>query len=293
VIQSILVPFGGGSGDAEVFGSAAMIGRRFGSHLDFYHVNISAGEAAASMPHASFAMGNALREMLSHLRVELQDRSEKARMRFDASRSMHHVPLLDTPRIGAGVTASWTEDNDRLFDHLLLRSRCRDLTLIGRPRRGDRLPQDLLELLVIGSGRPMLVLPDGGALRPPETVLVCWKDTPESARAAGAALPFLKMAKRVVVISVQETVDQRAHEAAAGLPDFLRQLAWHGIAADTISLSHKSEDVPAALFAAAKRVDADLLVMGAYGHTRTREILFGGVSQMALAGGDRGILLAH
>jgi nucleotide-binding universal stress UspA family protein len=292
VIQSILVPFGGGSGDAEVFASAAMIGRRFGAHLDFYHVNISAAEAAASMPHADFTMGSALREMLNGLRIELQDRSEKARLRFDASRTVHHVPLLDTPRAGAGLTASWTEDNDHVVDHLLLRSRCRDLTLIGRPHRGDRLPRDLLELLVMGSGRPMLVLPDGGTLRPPETVLVCWKDTPESARAVGSAMPFLKMAKRVVVVSVQES-ESKGAPAPAGLPDVLRQFAWHGIAADAISLTHKPADAAAALFATAQRVDADLMVMGAYGHTRTREILFGGASEMALTGGDRGVFLAH
>ncbi|MHB1205872.1 MAG: universal stress protein [Rhodospirillaceae bacterium] len=288
MIQSILVPFGGSARDAEVFSGAVLIGRRLGAHLDFYHVNISAGEAAASMPHADFAMGAALREMLTGLRIELQDRSEKARLHFDANCMRDHVPRLDLARPHVGVTASWIEDNDHAVDHLLIRSRCRDLTIVARPRAGDRLPRDLLELLVIGSGRPMLVLPDDGALRAPETILVCWKDTPESARAAAGALPFLRTAKRVVVVAVQETP-----EAASGLADFLRQLAWHGITADAISLAHKPEDVAGALFAAAERIDADLMVMGAYGHTRTREILFGGVSHKALTGGARGILLAH
>ncbi len=288
MIQSILVPFGGGASDAAVFESAIMIGRRLGAHLDFYHVNISAAEAAGSMPHADFAIGAALRQILADMRVQMEDRAVKARWHFDASCLSGNIPLIDTPGSFAGLSAAWIEDRNHAIDHMVARSRCRDLTIAARPRHGDRLPRDLLEFLVTGSGRPLLVLPDDLPLPPPETVMVCWNDTPECARAIAAALPFLKAAKRVVVVTVQETL-----HAGSGFSDVLRQLAWHGIAPEAISLSDKPDAVAGIISATAARIDADLVVMGAYGHTRTREFLFGGVTQAALSASPRGILLAH
>ncbi len=287
MFRSILVPFGGGPGAIEILDAAAVVGRRLGAHLDFYHVNISPGEAAMLIPHAGFAMGDALRDMLARLRTELTRRAQAARDDFNAYCLRDGIPRVDTPAAG-GFSASWTEDDDHVVDRLVARSRCRDLTLIARPRAGSRLPPDILETLVVGSGRPMLVLPDTGLLRAPETVLLCWKDTPESARAAGAALPFLKSASRVVVATVQEGLT-----AAGGLTDIVDQLAWHGVTADVISLAKPPEQVAAALFATAEKVGADLVVMGAYGRSRTREFLFGGVSHAALAGGSTAILMAH
>lgn len=287
MIKSILVPFGGGGSDTTAFSSAVALGRRFGAHLDFYHVNISAGEAAVSTPGAGFAVGDGLREMLSALQSQAEARSALARKHFENLCTAEHIRRVDTPALSGEMSAAWVEDNDHAQARLLARSRCRDLVVVARPHVGDGVPRDLLEVLVMGCGRPVIVVPDNSTLPAPETILVCWKDCAEAARAAGAALPLLRHARRVVIASIEEGAP------AAGLADFTRQLAWHGIAADVLALPRPQTPVSEALISAARHVGADLMVMGAYRRSPLREVVFGGVTQDVLDKCDIGVLLSH
>lgn len=287
MIKSILVPFGGGGSDTTVFSSAVALGRRFGAHLDFYHVNISAGEAAVSVPGAGFAMGDGLRELLSTLQSQAETRTALARSHFDSLCALERIRRVDTPAASGEVSAAWVEDNDHVQARLLARSHCRDLVVTARSHVGDGVPRDLLEVLVLGCGRPVIIVPDNQPLPAPDTILVCWKDCAEAARAAGAALALLKRAQRVVIANVEED------SASAGLGDFVRQLAWHGIESDVLCLPRSKTSVSGALLAAARRVDADLVVMGAYRRSPLHELVFGGVTQDVLDKCDIGVLLAH
>lgn len=287
MIKSILVPFGGGGSDTTVFSSAVTLGRRFAAHLDFYHVNISAGEAAVSTPGAGFAMGGGLRELLATLQSQAETRTALARSHFESLCTVERIRRADTPGQGGEMSVAWVEDTDHAQTRLMARSRCRDLVVAARPHVGDGVPRDLLEVLVLGCGRPVIIVPDNRPLPPPDTILVCWKDCAEAARAVSAALPLLKRAQRVVVASVEET------SPAPSLADFIRQLAWHGIQADALCLDHPKTSVSAALLAAAQRVGADLMVMGAYRRSPLREVVFGGVTQAILDKCDIGVLVAH
>ncbi len=287
MIKSILVPFGGGESDSAVFTSAVTLGRRFGAHLDFYHVNISAGEAAVSTPHTGYAMGNALRDMLTTLQEQAEDRAAKARRHFETLCTAGEIPRVSTPAATGRISAEWIEDNDHMKAKLVARSRCRDLVVVNRPHVGDTVPRDLLEVLVVSGGRPLIIIPDNAPLPEPKTVMVCWKDCGEAARAMGAALPILKRAERVVLVTVQEAgAPQNTSEAA-------RMLEWHGIAPDVISLPRSDAPVAATLTAAARKTAADLLVMGAYRRSPLREVIFGGVTQDFLDRADVGIFLVH
>lgn len=287
MIKSILVPFGGGASDTAVFASAVTLGRRFGAHLDFYHVNISAGEAANATPHAGHAMGSALRDMLTTLQEQAEQRAARARNHFETLCTAEEIPRLATPTATGKISAEWIEENDHMKAKLVARARCRDLIIVNRPHLGDTVPRDLLEVLVLSSGRPIIIIPDNGALPEPKTVMVCWKDCGEAARAIGAALPILKRAARVVLATVQETGGpQNASEAA-------RMLEWHGLTPDIVSLPQTSAPVSMALADTATKVGADLMVMGAYRRSPLREVLFGGVTQDVLDRSEMGILLVH
>lgn len=287
MIKSILVPFGGGDTDTAVFASAVTLGRRFGAHLDFYHVNISGGEAAISTPHAGHAMGAALRDMLSTLQAQAEERAAKARIHFEALCSAEEIPRIATPAAMSDISADWIEENDHVKAKLVARARCRDLVIVARTHAGDEVPRDLLEVLVINCGRPVLIIPDNTPLPEPKTVVVCWKDCAEAARAVGAAIPILQRAERVVIASVQESANPY------GASEVARMLEWHGVTPDILSLPRSETPVSAALAAAARRVGADLMVMGAYRRSPLREVLFGGVTQNALDGSDVAVLLVH
>lgn len=287
MIKSILVPFGGGDTDTAVFASAVALGRRFGAHLDFYHVNISAGEAALSTPHAGLAVGAALRDMLATLQTQSEERAALARTRFENLCAAEEIPRRETPSPAGNISAGWIEDTDHVKARLVARSRCRDLVIVARTHIGDEVPRDLLEVLILGCGRPVIIIPDNTPLPAPKTVMVCWKDCTESARAVGAAIPILQCAERVVIATVQES------PAPNNVSEVARMLEWHGVTPDILSLPRGEASVSSTLAATARRVGADLLVMGAYRRSPFHEVMFGGVTQEMLDRSEIGVLLVH
>jgi nucleotide-binding universal stress UspA family protein len=119
--------------------------------------------------------------------------------------------------------------------------------------------------------------------------MVSWKATAEAARAVGAALPLLVKAERVVLLGVKE----RDPSLASSLDDLCSQLAWHGINADVDFRSTVTGPIREVLLSAIRSHDADLVVMGAYGHSRTRQTIFGGFTRSVLESSEIAALLMH
>ena len=138
------------------------------------------------------------------------------------------------------------------------------------------------------AGRPVLVVPDGAATAKFETVMVAWTDTRECRRAISDALPMLHAADRVVIAEV--AID--AIDARAPIDDAAAWLARHGVDADKIVARMKGTSIDTHA-AVADEVEADLVVAGAYGHSRIREWAFGGVTRDLLLRDRRCTLLSH
>ncbi|MBC5763938.1 universal stress protein [Ramlibacter albus] len=170
-----------------------------------------------------------------------------------------------------------------------------DLLVLGQydaqDRDGSRVPPGFVESVVIGSGRPALVLPHSGELPSSfDTVAVAWKETRESARALTAAMPLLQRASRVVVLTWGKW---HTHVRGAHL-DLANLLRLHGIDAD---IQPQGEEEPAdvgeLLLSRCADLGADLLVMGCWGHSRAREWVLGGVSRTIMQSMTLPVLMAH
>jgi nucleotide-binding universal stress UspA family protein len=148
---------------------------------------------------------------------------------------------------------------------------------------------NLVESLLTACGRPILVVP--GAWRPSaiKTVAIWWKEHAAAARAVTAAMPLLSRAERVKLITVNEGFPQSGDASA----DMSRQLGWHGIKSDAKEIHNGEGSVADRLWHAASNMHADLVVMGAFSHSRTRELIFGGCTQAILEAGDLPVLLLH
>ncbi len=142
--------------------------------------------------------------------------------------------------------------------------------------------------LILRAGRPVLVVPDGNATATFATVLVAWTDIRECRRAVSDALPMLHAADRVIVAAV--TLD--APGAREPVEDVAAWLARQGVDADKIVARMKGTSIDT-LASIADEVEADLVVAGAYGHTRLREWAFGGVTRDLLLRDRRCTLLSH
>jgi nucleotide-binding universal stress UspA family protein len=147
---------------------------------------------------------------------------------------------------------------------------------------------DTIEGALIDSGRPLLIAAASPLTTVPETVVIAWKATREAARAVTAALPFLEIARQIVVMTVAEdhgVLEDEAERLMAGL-------RWRGVPVAVRHLQPDGHNAADKLLAAAREDDA-LLVMGGYGHSRLREWIFGGFTQHVLGGAELPVLMAH
>ena len=189
---------------------------------------------------------------------------------------------LETRRETAGL--------DQLPAILARQGRRADLVVVGPGTNTDQ--SALTEAAFMDTGRPALVVPEAwsGTL-PPKRALVAWDGSRESARAAGDAVPLLQAAEDVVVLTVD------AHRAGARFSDrpgfgLSTYLTRHGAKARVKQVT-ASGGVADTILAQVAEESADLLVMGGYGHSRVREMMFGGVTRSILESTTCPILVAH
>ena len=159
-----------------------------------------------------------------------------------------------------------------------------DLVVIGRPEAEAKSKTGgfpgLAESLVLSSGRPILLFPPHGTVSEIRRIVVAWNTTRESIRAAADALPLLTRAEAVeVLVADHERNPRHGQEPGA---DIARHLARHGAHVEVKRISSEGQDVGCFLLSQAANFRADLLVMGAYGHSQVREWVFGGVTKTVL-----------
>jgi nucleotide-binding universal stress UspA family protein len=179
--------------------------------------------------------------------------------------------------------------------YIAQQARCADIIVSA----GDReLISDPLALaspkdLVMQAGRPLLVVPDTFGWLDLRSVLVAWKDTPEARRAVADSLPMLRKAKDVIVAEIPEQ-DGGRPASISRVRDVVGWLSRHGVTASQLVPDvDENRDVTAQLDGIAADVGAAVIVAGAYGHSRFRELILGGMTQHLISQSARCVLLSH
>jgi nucleotide-binding universal stress UspA family protein len=170
-------------------------------------------------------------------------------------------------------------------------ARTLDLVILGRPD-DDRSLADMIAAVLFDAGSPALIVPaEVTEARDPQTIVIGWRDSTECSRSIAASLPFLKRAREVFLVSVAEaTASEERHSEPAA--DMARHLARHGIAVEVRHLPKWNRPADA-LLNEAKIVGAELLVSGAYGRSRLREMILGGVTRDLLKSSPIPLLMSH
>lgn len=169
-----------------------------------------------------------------------------------------------------------------------------DLLLMGQFSEADQVKRPVrAEDLVQRSGTPLIIVPSGYAVRPfQEYAVVAWDGSRVAARALSDAMQILETKKRLDVVTVG-TSGGGGGDAEATSPDIIRHLQRHGIDARRISLAARREGVGPTIMDYCMENNPDVLDMGAYGHARLREDLFGGVTRHILRNTSVPLLMAH
>ena len=164
-----------------------------------------------------------------------------------------------------------------------------DATVLQQPSPEESDTPRIIEAVLFGSGRPVVIVPYIEAAPQLGTVLIAWDEGRPAARAVRDALPLLRLAERVNIVTVNGTTRSK-HLLQDGLA---RHLARHGITVEQKSISSGGIDVATALLSYAADESADLLVMGGYGHSRLREIVLGGTTRTILKSMTVPVLMSH
>jgi nucleotide-binding universal stress UspA family protein len=251
---------------------AAELAARFDSRL--------IGIAAGDIQPLYFAEGVAAEEFLEKDRDAIKSKIAKIEQEFRRRFKGHPEPV------------EWRGALFRPTDFVAQEVRAADLIVAGMHRGSiDRLRQADAGELVLRAGRPLLAVPPQVSQIRLKTVVVAWKDTREARRAVNDALPLLHKAESVVVVELVETKSERA-TAKARVDDVAAWLVRRGI--PTASIATKDLiGVPNQLDIVAQDEGADVIVAGAYGHTRFTEWVFGGVTHELLKLSKRCVFLSH
>jgi nucleotide-binding universal stress UspA family protein len=187
----------------------------------------------------------------------------------------------------------WRSAIDFPARHILQEARCADIIVSGGPSEAFSDPFALANPkdLVMQAGRPLFIAPDNVSWVDLRSVLVAWKDTPEARRAVADSLPILRKARDVTVAEIVEGDDSRS-AAVSRVSDVVAWLSRHGVSASEL-VPDKSGDAIAQLEGIAANVGAAVVVAGAYGHSRFREWVLGGMTQHLITQSTRCVLLSH
>lgn len=210
---------------------------------------------------------------------------ERARLAEDLARAKD----IFEGSIDRDIRTGWRGAEAGAEAFLVRHARGADLVIVGRDARregGGEMVADPGSVLM-EAGRPVLVVPPGLDRLAAARIVVAWKDTPEARRAVSAALPFICGADQVYVVAAGSDARFEGAEEVSDL------LARHGAHVTTHLLNAPAGDIADEILRFARRQDADLVVMGGYGHSRMREWLFGGVTRDILRDASLCCLLSH
>ena len=286
-IKVILVPVTATETGAAVLKTAFALGRRFQAHVVALHVRADPRNA---MPYMGEGMsGIVLQEIMAAAERDAIERAKAAHVLFKSAAAESSVPLSEAPQGPGKFCAAWREEVGREDEIVAKRARLADVVVVGaKPALQSAAVGMMMEAALLESGRCVLVAPPQVPDSAGANVAIAWSGSAEGSRAVASAMPFLRTAERISILTAGE-----GSEAAAMAGSLKEYLAWHGISAEAAAVAPGADGAGAAILGEAKRRGCDLLVMGAYTHNRFRQMIFGGVTRHILAEAELPVLVAH
>ncbi len=285
---AILAVVDGAPGSEAAVEAALQLGRAFKSRVELLHVE---ADVENSLPVMGEGMsGAAVEQIMQTMRAEAEARLAEARRLFEQVRKSGKLPVVapDSEPAAGKFEVCFRHVTGRAPEEVLHRARVSDLTVFGRPgQEVDGGASPAFEAALFDSGAPVLLVPAAPVKELGATAAIAWDRSRESARAVHAALPILRGAKKVVILTARETA------GGAEPSELVRYLAGHGIKARTWAFTPGSGALGQEILAEAVKAEAGLLVMGGYGHSRLRELVLGGVTRSVLSEAAIPVFMTH
>lgn len=284
-IKTILLPVGEDDRDDALIDAAFAVAKRFDAHLDVLHVE---PDADSMIPYATIGLSESMRESVRAAAMQQRSEATKALQQLvDKASVRNGVSMARRGEYPGRVTADWLVESGNRAEIIAELGRLSDLIVMPRPKRASPPPKSV-DAALRETGRPVLILPPGRFASIGKRIAIGWNGSKEAAQAVAAARPALREADDVTVLTTEKRQNRRPNG-----DDLLVYLACHGIKASVSIMDTRNRDVPEALLANARELEADLMVLGGYSRPRLREIVMGGVTGELLATSDVPLLMVH
>ncbi|MDB5415028.1 MAG: universal stress protein UspA [Rubritepida sp.] len=289
--RRLLLPMTGTAAGEAALATALLVARIWGAHVHCLHVRVDARDVA---PLAGEGLSGAMiEEMMAATERESGDRAGRVRALFErfaaTAGDITIAESADTALKSGGPTLSFESIAGREEDVVAQQSRLYDMAVVPHPEGAEDVSSsDALHAVLFDSGRPILIAPRVAPTSIGTRVCCAWNGSAESAAAMAAALPWLHRADARRILYADEY--QRRGPKVEGI---LAYLHWHEISAEAVQFKPMTKDVGAGLLGSVRDFQADLLCMGAYSHSRLRQLILGGVTRHVLENSDVPVLMCR
>jgi nucleotide-binding universal stress UspA family protein len=265
---------------------ALLLAKTYRAHSEILFIRESAQvalRAATLAEEARFAA----QEFAENLEREQEKAEKLARQKFDDLLAQHRIDYQEYALPADLPTAYWRVVEGVATEEIELNGAAYDLIVAARSA-DNVASRPLIEAALFGTGCPVLVAPPTAPTVIGENIMIGWNRGVPAARVVRFAMPFLGVAARVEIFSV----DTGAKKGTSA-QDIARYLAWRDIKTELNSVPPDQRSVGEMLLSEAETSGADLLVIGAFSHSRLREMILGGVTKHILERAELPVLMAH
>lgn len=285
-IRTILLPIRGDGKGKFVLGHALALARLHNAHIIAIHCRPRPEDM---LPFGVPLTAGAKETIIKQGKILADEEEVRVRALFAEACKTNKLKLVDEPPSdGKAVTASWHEHMGKQAVVVAVQGRLADVVAVAQPEVRAGLGINTLQAALFETGRLVLMCPEQVPDSVGANVAVAWNGSAEAARAVALSLALMKKAKTVTVLAAR--TDSGETTSADALA---RYLGAHGIKARTRVMDSRADEVGQALLSTCDEIEADCLVMGAFGQSRWRELVMGGVTQHVVEHSARAVFFAH
>jgi nucleotide-binding universal stress UspA family protein len=284
-MKNLLAVVGDGNA-ASVLETALMAAQRFNSHIVGLH-SLTTEYAVVFGGEMGFSISS---EVDRTLEREGHERRDQARRLFRDFMNSNGVPIGSMAPGHNGPSASWREEDGRQNAVVGMIGRVYDLIVVEQPEKLASIAEATLEDALFESGRPVLMVPKRSPPTLGEVVAIAWNGSTETAVTVAMGMPFLKQAKRVVIVSVGP---QHMPEPGPEGEELATALERHGMEVSLRTAYGRQKAQGESFLKEAMEAGADLLLKGAYTQSRIRQMIFGGGTRHIIMEAKIPVLMAR
>jgi nucleotide-binding universal stress UspA family protein len=264
--------------------TALLAAKRFDSYIEGIHMRPGQPDVIAAGADGFVA---AAPDLVAGFEREAKERAERARQAFEAFVAKHG---LSRPGEGeAKLSADWRIELSGGQSTIGGIGRVFDLIVVGRPMKDSITPSmAALETALFESGRPLLIAPPRPPVALGERIVIAWNCSSETARTVALVMPFLKRASKVTVLTIE-----RGTVPGPSAAEMALNLRRHGVETDYREVPADHRGTGQAILDESEALGADLLIKGAYTHSRLRQMIFGGATSHILSEANLPVLMAN